>query len=159
MKEGVYDQLVTSSVQHALDQLDRDLQQTVREELDEAACPDYLARHLIRQIKPSLAGLPAEKRKDRQIEVANRLLSFLNTQCEQGAELDLVSAPAELLKAVYRPPSRPKGPEFPLGKIGLIIKPEVPANRESSPHATRPAISLAGFTEAPAAFGVSRGSR
>jgi superfamily II DNA or RNA helicase/HKD family nuclease len=104
IKEGIYDQLVTGRVQKTLRDLDGDRLLTTLEDLDEGAYPDYLARHLIREI-----------------EIANQLLSFLNKQCDDSGEIDAVSAPAQLLKAVYRPPSPPRGPEFPLGKTGLIM--------------------------------------
>ncbi len=70
-KEGLYDQLVTRHVRESLDrQATLGLKSSV-EALEENDYPDYLARHLIRQIKSALRGVSAEDRKQRQIELAN----------------------------------------------------------------------------------------
>lgn len=48
--------------------------------LEEADCPDYLARHLMRQIKSALREMPNEDRRRRQLELANTLLEFVKVQ-------------------------------------------------------------------------------
>ena len=79
-KEGLYDQLVTRHVREFLDlQATQGLKSLV-EELEENDYPDYLARHLIRQIKAVLRSVPPEDRKQRQIELANTLLDFARAQ-------------------------------------------------------------------------------
>ena len=76
-KEGLYDQLVTRRVREFLDlQGTHGLKSSI-EDLEENDYPDYLARHLIRHIKTTLRGLPAEDRKQRQNELANALLDFI----------------------------------------------------------------------------------
>ena len=88
-KEGLYDQLVTRHVREFLDlQAAQGLKSSI-EELEENDYPDYLARHLIRQIKAVLRSVPAEDRKRRQIELANTLLDFARTQ-ETSIETDAV---------------------------------------------------------------------
>jgi hypothetical protein len=62
-KVGLYDQLVTRSVRDFLKQdAGQDLNSSFKE-LEETDCPEYLARHLARQIKGALRGLPSEERK------------------------------------------------------------------------------------------------
>ena len=60
-KEGVYDQLMTRRLREFLDR-QSGLKSSV-DALEEADCPDYLARHLIRQIKSALRGMPNEDRQ------------------------------------------------------------------------------------------------
>jgi hypothetical protein len=70
----LYDQLVTRRLREFLDR-QPNLKSSV-DALEEADCPDYLARHLIRQIKSTFRGMPTEDRQRRQIELANTLLKF-----------------------------------------------------------------------------------
>ena len=79
-KEGLFDQLVTRHVRESLDrQAALGLKSSV-EAVEENDCPDYLARHLIRQIKSALRGVSAEDRKRRQIELASSLLDFVHSR-------------------------------------------------------------------------------
>ena len=103
--EGLYDQLVTRRLREFLDR-QPNLKSAV-DALEEADSPDYLARHLIRQIKSTLRAMPSEDRQQRQIELANRLLEFLHSQREDAAEADPVDPPGELLRAIYRGAHRP----------------------------------------------------
>jgi hypothetical protein len=57
-KEGIYDQLITRRLREFLGR--QSVLKSSVDALEEADCPDYLARHLIRQIKSSLRGMPAE---------------------------------------------------------------------------------------------------
>ena len=108
-KEGLYDQLVTRHVRESLDrQATLGLKSSV-EALEESDCPDYLARHLIRQIKSALRGVSSEDRKQRQIELANSLLDFVRTR-EDLTEPDPVDPPGEVLRAIYRGPTVPEPP-------------------------------------------------
>lgn len=76
-KEGVYDQLVTARVRDAIDRLaDKGLSAS-SQAIEESLCPDYLARHLSRQIKAALRNLPSEDRKKRQIDLANSVLEMV----------------------------------------------------------------------------------
>ena len=103
-KEGLYDQLVTRHVRESLDrQAALGLKSSI-EALEESDCPDYLARHLIRQIKSALRGVSAEDRKQRQIELANSLLDFVRAR-EDLTEPDPVDPPGEVLRAIYRGPT------------------------------------------------------
>jgi hypothetical protein len=79
-KEGLYDQLVTKQVRRSLDRQASLGLRSSTEAIEEPDCPDYLARHLIRQIKSALRGVSADDRKQRQIEFANSLLEFVRSK-------------------------------------------------------------------------------
>ena len=118
-KEGLYDQLVTRRLREFLDR-QPGLKSAV-DALEEADCPDYLARHLIRQIKSTLRGMPSEDRQRRQIQLANTLLEFVRAQEEDPAESDPIDPPGELLRALYRGASPPVPPSTPLGATTLLM--------------------------------------
>jgi len=118
-KEGLYDQLVTRRLREFLDR-QPGLKSAV-DALEEADCPDYLARHLIRRIKSTLRGMPSEDRQRRQIQLANTLLEFVRAQQEDPAESDPIDSPGELLRALYRGASPPVPPSTPLGATTLLM--------------------------------------
>ncbi|MGO9563062.1 MAG: DUF3427 domain-containing protein [Candidatus Korobacteraceae bacterium] len=119
-KEGLYDQLVTRHVRESLDrQATVGLKSSI-EALEESDCPDYLARHLIRQIKSALRGVSAEDRKQRQIELANSLLDFVRAREDLTAP-DPVDPPGEVLRAIYRGPTVPESPSTPLSVSSLLM--------------------------------------
>jgi superfamily II DNA or RNA helicase/HKD family nuclease len=119
-KEGLYDQLVTRHVREFLDlQATQGLKSSV-EELEENDYPDYLARHLIRQIKAVLRSVPAEDRKQRQIELANTLLDFARTQ-NNSIETDAVDQAGQVLRAIYSGAVAPVPPSTPLSVTSLLM--------------------------------------
>ncbi|MBK9165906.1 MAG: DUF3427 domain-containing protein [Bryobacterales bacterium] len=120
LKEGLYDQLVTRQIRERLDRQAALGLQSLVEAVEESDCPDYLARHLIRQIKSALRGVPAEDRKRRQIEMANSLLDFIHSQ-EREIETDAVDPPGEVLRAVYRGAAAPRPPSTPLSATSLLM--------------------------------------
>jgi superfamily II DNA or RNA helicase/HKD family nuclease len=119
-KEGLYDQLVTRRVREFLDLQAIDGLKSSVEELEENDYPDYLARHIIRQIKGSLRGLPAEGRKQRQSRLANALLDLVHAQDESG-EPDSVDEAAQVLRAIYSGAAPPERPSTPLSVTSLMM--------------------------------------
>jgi superfamily II DNA or RNA helicase len=118
-KEGLYDQLVTRRVRQYLDR--QAGLKSLLAGLEDADCPDYLARHLIREIKSALRGMPAEDRQRRQIELANALLEFVEVQREEPPESDPVEPPGQVLRAIYRGAAPPVPPSTPLGATTLLM--------------------------------------
>ena len=118
-KTGIYDQLVTRRLREYLNH-QSDLKSVV-DVLEEPDCPDYLARHLIRQIKSTLRDLPSQDRQQRQIELANKLPAFVRTLGADPTEIDAVDPPGELLRALYRSASPPVPPSTPLGATTLLM--------------------------------------
>src|SRR5947209_18139855 len=98
-KEGLYDQLITHYVREALTrQAALGLQSSV-EAIEANDFPDYLARHLTRQIKVALQSVSADDRKRLQIELSNSLLDFVRSR-EDLIEPDLVDARGEVLRSI-----------------------------------------------------------
>jgi len=120
LKEGLYDQLVTRSVREFLDQ---DLGQNLKsliDQLEETDSPEYLARHLARQIKGALRGLPAEDRKRRQIELANAFLEFIRERAD-SSDSDPVDHAGQILRAIYSGATAPISPTIPLSSTNLLM--------------------------------------
>jgi superfamily II DNA or RNA helicase len=119
-KEGLYDQLVTQSVRDFLDQgAGRNLKSLI-DDLEETDSPEYLARHLARQIKDALRGLPAEDRKRRQIELANAFLVFVRERAD-SPDADAVDHAGQVLRAIYSGATAPIGPTTPLSATNLLM--------------------------------------
>jgi superfamily II DNA or RNA helicase/HKD family nuclease len=120
-KEGLYDQLVTRRIRRVLDRATPASPRSFVQALEENDCPDYLARHLIRQIKLALQSVPSEDRKQRQIELANSLLESVMAPEEDAGEPDLIDPPGEVLRAIYRGTEPPEPPTTPLGISTLLM--------------------------------------
>ena len=118
-KEGVYDQLVTARLRAALNKISAHGLRADLAVLEDADCPEYLARHLIRQIKLTLRALPAESRKQHQLALTNQLLQFLRTAAEDLEED--VDSPGEILRAIYRGEHAPTPPTTPLSAHSLLM--------------------------------------
>ncbi|MCL4841278.1 MAG: DUF3427 domain-containing protein [Bryobacteraceae bacterium] len=121
MREGLYDQLVTKRLRQLLvGQGSTELRSLVAA-LEENDCPDYLARHLIQQIRSALQCVSAENRKERQIDLANSLLGFLTSQREDRIEPDPIHPSGDILRALYRGASAPEPPSTPLSATSLLM--------------------------------------
>ena len=119
-KEGLYDQMVTRHVRDSLERHATLGLKSLVETLEDSDHPDYLARHLIRQIKLALRAAPAEDRNQRQIEFANALMNFIRTPTE-STTFDAVDTPGQILRAIYRGPNAPKPPSTPLSVTSLLM--------------------------------------
>ena len=119
-KEGLYDQLFTRHVRDSLQRQAAVGLKSLVETLEDSEHPDYLSRHLIRQIKLALRAVPAEDHNQRQIELANALMEFMRAPTE-SIELDTVDAPGRVLRAIYRGPNAPQPPSTPLSVTSLLM--------------------------------------
>jgi superfamily II DNA or RNA helicase/HKD family nuclease len=120
-KEGLYDQLITKRLRKSLDRQAPAGLKSLIAALEENDCPDYLARHLIRQIRSALRGVPAEDRKRRQIELANALLDFVQSQGQELIEPDPIDPSGDILRALYRGAASPEPPSTPLSVTSLLM--------------------------------------
>jgi superfamily II DNA or RNA helicase/HKD family nuclease len=120
MNEGIYDQLITRGIKRSLDALNPNSLKIMQLALEEADTPEYLSRHLARQIKIALQSLPREERKRKQIQLANELLSIATNNDFEARE-ESIHLPGEILRAIYTPPAAPDFPEFPLATSSLIM--------------------------------------
>jgi superfamily II DNA or RNA helicase/HKD family nuclease len=121
LKAGLYDQLVTRHVRESLDRGAPLGLKSLVAALEENDCPEYLARHLIRQLRSALRGVSAEDRKRRQIELANSLLDFVKSQEGALIDPDPVDTPGEILRAIYRGAAPPEPPSTPLSVSSLLM--------------------------------------
>ncbi len=121
--EGLYDLLITRRVRRSLDRQPALGLNSSIEAIEEINSPDYLARHLVRQMKSALRALPADEGPQRQIELANALLESLRSSGDP-AEPDLVESPAQVLRALYRGPAPPQEPSTPLSASSLLMNAE-----------------------------------
>lgn len=118
-REGLYDLLVTQGVRRFLER-NPDLKSEVVA-LEEADGPDYLARHIIQQVKSAFRAMPAEERSRNQIEMANSLLDFVESRQPDTSERDPVLDPGEVLRAIYAGVKPPLPPSTPLGVSTLLM--------------------------------------
>ncbi len=120
MNEGIYDQLITQKLRRSIANIDSARLRVVQSALEEADSPHYLSRHLAKQIKTALASLPKEEQRHRQIELANALLKVAGDDNPEFLE-ESIPDPAEILKAIHKPPTAPDLPQFPLATSSLIM--------------------------------------
>jgi superfamily II DNA or RNA helicase/HKD family nuclease len=120
-KDGLYDQLITKRLRRSLGKEASLGVKSLIAALEENDCPDYLARHVIGHLKSALRGLPADDRRQRQIELANSLLEFVKSQGESSLEPDPVDSPGEILRAIYRGAAPPEPPSTPLSVTSLLM--------------------------------------
>jgi superfamily II DNA or RNA helicase/HKD family nuclease len=113
-KPGLYDQLLTRRLHRYLTEQKPPSLEHLLESLDDAEAPDYIARHLFSHIKSALRSVPAAKRRERQIHIANKILARLR-------EEDLILDDPQILKALYSPPVPPRRPTTPLSASNLLI--------------------------------------
>ena len=117
MKPGIYDLLVTDDVRRALDALSDEKIRSGLTELEEHQLPDYLARHLMRQIRIAMNSLPVKERIGQQVALANRLIGLLGEGCADEA----VTGEPKVLTALYSTPEPPPRPTTPLSSSDLLM--------------------------------------
>ena len=120
LKDGLYDQLITRTIRESLLQQAGQGQKSTVQTLEDADTPDYLVRHLIRQIKSALKGVKKEDRQQRQIELANSILEFVQQQ-EDQPDPSPIDPPAEILRALYSSAQPPKPPTTPLSATVIML--------------------------------------
>lgn len=135
-KEGIYDQLVTNRLREALQKISTHGLRADLAALDETDCPEYLSRHLIRQIKLTLRAIPSDARKQQQLALTNQLLQFLRTaaagldddldpdrndDADADGRGDALPPEGEILRAIYRGERAPQPPTTPLSAHSLLM--------------------------------------
>ena len=110
---GLYERLLTASLKAKVLDFRINLGHADTVNLDKAEAAATLARHIEAVVSRALAGLPADGRAEKQVEVANNLLRLL------AADDDAVAIPPEVLTAI-----RPNAEGF--GGDTVIAPPLVP---------------------------------
>jgi superfamily II DNA or RNA helicase/HKD family nuclease len=120
-REGLYDAVVTRRVREILNNPPDVEARSLLEEMEESDRPEYLARHLVRQIKLALRSLPKEDRTQKQIELANSILRHLDADDAEAIAAEPASAEAQVLRAIYRGTEPPIAPTTPLSVSNLLM--------------------------------------
>ena len=120
-KEGLYDELITQGLRQTLHRLAAFGLRSTIADLEETDCPDYLARHLIRQVRLALRSLSADDRKRRQVELTNSLLEYICNYQQELLEPDPIDPRGEILQAIHRSSIPPASPSTPLSVTNLLM--------------------------------------
>lgn len=84
--EGLYEQLITSKLQSELARIEGAEWGIQREPIDEETAPQVLADHLFQRMRSLLAVVP----KERQVDVANRLLAAIDNRNEPEDPVEVI---------------------------------------------------------------------
>ncbi|RYZ09245.1 MAG: DUF3427 domain-containing protein [Myxococcales bacterium] len=122
LADGLYEQVVTGALARDLNLLDTGRAAEI-DALDSADAHGVLARHVAREVKRTLAGLPAEGRAAAQIAVVNRLLEELRTLANSGEEAgeSQVEQPGRELRSIHGA-VRYERPRTPLATSTLLTR-------------------------------------
>ncbi len=93
---GLYERLVTRSLERKLLHFDPTGTRAVREGVEPAEAPGTLARHVERVLERALDGLPNEERLTKQTEFTNRLIALLVEIDADSQDEHVVIPPGEL---------------------------------------------------------------
>lgn len=102
MNEGIYEELVTQLITQKLDNIDKHIFYINKSLLDKEEASTILSRHLSGTIRHALNYIKGEHQIERQIEIANKIIQFLNVELKKEEfSDDLISIEGEILKAVF----------------------------------------------------------
>jgi HKD family nuclease len=113
LPDGLYDQLLTESLRHALARVTDEHSRTLAP-LSAEDAPQRLAETIAAQIAQILDDLQGDgtEKLQRQLELANALLVNARQRlAPPAAEIDPLAAPLQLLQAVHRHSSPPAQPD------------------------------------------------
>jgi superfamily II DNA or RNA helicase len=102
MNQGIYEELVTKLVSQKIKELDRTKYYINKASIDKEEAASLLAAHLSRTIKYALDQIKGDKLLETQIEIANKIITFLKEELkrEEFAQ-DLIEIEGQILKAVF----------------------------------------------------------
>jgi superfamily II DNA or RNA helicase len=103
MNQGIYEELITRLVAQKINELDKNAYHINKTKIDKEEASSLLAKHLSRTIKHALEYVKGEKQIEQQIEIANKIITFLKEELQREEFInDLVDVEGEILKAVFR---------------------------------------------------------
>jgi len=123
LADGVYEELVTAELGHALESLGEQ-RRALRVPLSPSLATPTLARLVARELERVLADIGGAAASERRLEITNRLLEVIATEARaqiKEQQSDPVLDPAELLHAIYREAVPPR-PELGLGTSTLLTR-------------------------------------
>lgn len=102
MTEGIYEELVTQLVTQKLENIDKNVFYINKSQLDKEEASSVLSKHLAYTIKNALNIVKGENQIELQIEIANKIISFLKDELKKEEfEGDLIAIEGEILKAIF----------------------------------------------------------
>lgn len=102
MNQGIYEELVTILVAQKINELDINNYHINKTKIDKEEASSILANHLSKTIKYALDCMKGEKQIELQIEIANKIITFLKEELQKEEfNNDLVEVEGEILKAVF----------------------------------------------------------
>lgn len=102
MTEGIYEELVTKLVSQKLENIDKKVFYINKSQIDKEEASTVLSKHLAQTIKKALNSVKGENQIEFQIEIANKIISFLKDELiKEDFENDLISVEGEILKAIF----------------------------------------------------------
>jgi superfamily II DNA or RNA helicase len=102
MTEGIYEELVTRLVTQKLENMDKNVFHINKSPIDKEEASSILSKHLARTIKSALKYVNGENSIELQIEIANKIITFLKEELKKEEfEDDLIAIEGDILKAVF----------------------------------------------------------
>lgn len=102
MIQGIYEELITQLVASKINDLQKEAYFVNKSKIDKEEASLLIARHLSKTIKGALDLMKGDHQVEKQIEVANKIIQFLNIELEShDFERDLIEVDGEILKAVF----------------------------------------------------------
>lgn len=83
MTEGIYEELVTQLVSRKLENIDKNVFYINKSQLDKEEASAMLSKHLAHTIKSALNIVKGENQIELQIEIANKIISFLKDELKK----------------------------------------------------------------------------
>lgn len=90
LKPGIYEQLISTLLDGALEALPANRYNALSEKIDHAESHAILSKYLQKIIQGALRSLPAEERLERQIDLSNRIIALLSEHCEDESLAEAV---------------------------------------------------------------------
>jgi superfamily II DNA or RNA helicase len=102
MNQGIYEQLVTQLISLKLNELDKNSYQYKLTKLDKEEAAETLSKHIGESIRYGLSLITGDNSVQLQIEIANKIISFLKDELRNESFNDnLIDTEGRILKAVF----------------------------------------------------------
>ena len=102
MLEGIYEELVTKLVNHKIKELDKDIFQIKKTDIDKAEAAQILSSHIGKTVRYALTLIKGDDILEAQIEIANKIIEFLKEELKKEEfDEDIVETEGKILKAVF----------------------------------------------------------
>ena len=102
MNQGLYEELVTKLINYKINELDKDVFEYRKTEIDKTEAAQILSQHIGKTIKYALSFIKGEEVLEKQIEVSNKIILLLKEELKnEEFNNDLIDTEGKILKAVF----------------------------------------------------------